>query len=72
MALQVATSSEFTARREPKSPPIETAPKVAEELAKIPYEPFLPVEGKLVAWSLGLGALLLVVLVWVSYTLFPG
>jgi hypothetical protein len=47
-------------------------PKVAEEMAKIPYEPFEPVERKLIAWSLGLGVVLLVVLVWVSYTFFGG
>ncbi len=46
--------------------------KVADELAKIPYEPFEPVERKLIAWSLGLGVVLLVVLVWVSYTFFGG
>ena len=41
-----------------------------EELAKIPYEPLLPVEKKLIAGSLLLGALLLGVLVWLSYTYF--
>lgn len=45
---------------------------VVDEIAQIPYEPFEPVERKLVAWSLGLGAILLVVLVWVSYTFFAG
>ena len=47
-------------------------PKVAEEMAKIPYEPFLQVERKLITWSLILGAVLLVVLVWISYTFFGG
>ena len=47
-------------------------PKVADEIARIPYEPFEPVERKLIAWSLGLGVVLLVVLVWVSYTFFGG
>jgi hypothetical protein len=47
-------------------------PKVADEMAQIPYEPFMPVEKKLVAWSLGLGAVLLVVLVWLSYSFFTG
>jgi hypothetical protein len=45
-------------------------PKVADEMAQIPYEPFLPVEGKLIAWSLILGAVLLVLLIWISYTFF--
>jgi hypothetical protein len=48
------------------------APKVAEEMGKIQYEPFLPIERKLVTWSLILGAVLLVVLVWTSYTFFTG
>jgi len=47
-------------------------PKVADEIARIPYEPFEPVERKLVTWSLVLGAILLVLLVWVSYTFFGG
>ena len=47
-------------------------PKVADEIAQIPYEPFEPIERKLVTWSLVLGAVLLVVLVWVSYTFFGG
>jgi hypothetical protein len=32
------------------------------ELAKAPAEPLLPIEKKLIAWSLGLGIVLLVVL----------
>ncbi|MCG3211307.1 MAG: hypothetical protein FOGNACKC_04950 [Anaerolineae bacterium] len=36
------------------------------------FEPLLPIEKKLVAWSLILGVVLLGVLVVVSYTLFPG
>jgi hypothetical protein len=47
-------------------------PKVADEIAQIPYEPFLPIERKLVTWSLILGAVLLGVLVWTSYTFFGG
>jgi hypothetical protein len=46
-------------------------PKLAEELKKMEYEPLLPVEKKLIGWSLGLGAVLLGILVWVSYTFFP-
>lgn len=47
-------------------------PKLAEELKKMEYEPMLPVENKLVAWSIGLGIILLGLLVWISYTYFPG
>jgi hypothetical protein len=47
-------------------------PKLAEELQKMAYEPLLPVEKKLIAWSIGLGVVLLALLVWVSCTFFPG
>jgi hypothetical protein len=43
-------------------------PKIGEELRKMEqaYEPLLPVEKKLIAWSLGIGLTLLVVLYFVS------
>jgi hypothetical protein len=47
-------------------------PKLAEELKKMEYEPLLPVEKKLIGYSLILGTVLLGILVWVSYTFFPG
>lgn len=50
------------------APPGEA--KVSEELAKIPYEPLLPIEKKLIVWSLVLGAVLMVILVWASHTFF--
>jgi hypothetical protein len=37
-------------------------PKIAEEIQKMAYEPLLPIEKKLIGWSLGLGIILLVVL----------
>jgi len=46
-------------------------PKVGDELRKMPYEPLLPVEKKLIVWSLGLGIVLLIVLVLVSRSFFP-
>lgn len=48
-------------------------PKLSEELKKMEaeYEPLLPIEKKLIIWSIGLGIALLFVLVWVSYTFFP-
>ncbi len=49
-----------------------TGEKLAEEMAKISYEPFLPVERKLVTWSLVLGLVLLVVLVIIGTAIFPG
>jgi hypothetical protein len=46
--------------------------RIADELRKMEYEPLLPVEKKLIAWSLIVGTVLLGVLVWVSYRFFPG
>jgi hypothetical protein len=45
---------------------------LARELKKLPEEPLLPVEKKLIAWSVGLGIVLLTLLVWISRTFFPG
>jgi hypothetical protein len=41
-------------------------PNLQQELRNAPAEPLLPVEKKLIGWSLGLGLVLLVVLVLVS------
>jgi hypothetical protein len=46
--------------------------KLAEELKKMDYEPLLPVEKKLIGWSIGLGVALLFLLYWLSITFFPG
>ena len=46
-------------------------PRLADEMEKMEYEPLLPVEKKLIIWSITLGLVLLVVLTWVSYTFFP-
>jgi hypothetical protein len=51
---------------------MEETPKIAEELEKMAYEPLLPVEKKLIASSLILGVVLLGILIWISYTFFPG
>ena len=48
----------------------EEKPKLVEELAKMQEEPLLPVEKKLIGYSLILGVVLLVVLAWVSKTFF--
>jgi len=52
-----------------KEPPMEE-PKLVDELRKMPYEPLLPIEKKLVLWSLLLGVFLLVVLVTADRLLF--
>ena len=44
--------------------------KIAEELRETTGEPLLPVEKKLIGWSLGIGVGLLVVLV-IATRLFP-
>ena len=41
-------------------------PKLSDELRGMRHEPMLPVEKKLVAWSIALGVALLAVLVFVS------
>jgi hypothetical protein len=46
-------------------------PNIETELSRMPAEPLLPIEKKLVGWSLGLGAVLLVMLVWMTRVLFP-
>jgi hypothetical protein len=43
-----------------------------EELAKMEWEPLLPIEKKLIGWSLGLGTALLFILYYVSSIFFPG
>lgn len=50
---------------------MDSQPKLAEEIRKMEYEPLLPIEKKLIAWSIGLGVALLGLLIWVSYTFFP-
>ena len=46
-------------------------PKLADEIKKMQHEPLLPVEQKLIWWSILLGIVLLAVLTWISYTYFP-
>ncbi len=51
------------------------APKTEEQVVAPeaePFEPWLPVEQKLVVTSLVLGVALLLILIVVSYALFPG
>ena len=45
--------------------------RIGEELKKMEWEPLLPVEKKLIAYSLILGVILLVVLIFVSSAFFP-
>ena len=41
-------------------------PDIGKEMGKMPVEPLLPIEKKLIGWSLGVGAALLVVLIWAT------
>jgi hypothetical protein len=52
------------------APPMEA--KLIDELQKMEYEPLLPVEKKLISWSLIIGVVSLGFLYWLSITFFPG
>ena len=45
--------------------------RIGEELKKMEWEPLLPVEKKLITYSLVLGVVLLGVLILISHTFFP-
>jgi hypothetical protein len=64
-------TSSSRSKSAPESPAKE--PNIGEEMKKMQeaYEPLLPVEKKLIAWSLGIGLALLGVLSFVS-KLLPG
>jgi hypothetical protein len=42
-------------------------PDIRKELHNAPVEPLLPIEKKLIGWSLGIGLVLLVILVLVNH-----
>jgi hypothetical protein len=46
-------------------------PRLADELEQMEYEPLLPVEKKLIFWSIVLGVALLGALTWLSHIFFP-
>lgn len=50
----------------------EEEQRLKKEMKEMEYEPLLPVEKKLIAYSLGLGIILLFVFIWISQTYFPG
>jgi len=59
----------------PEEVPVVEAPmeaKLIDELQKMAYEPLLPVEKKLISWSLIIGIVSLGFLYWLSVTFFPG
>ncbi len=42
-------------------------PEIERELRNAPVEPLLPIEKKLIGWSLGIGLVLLAVLVMINH-----
>ena len=59
----------------PEEAPVVEQPteaKLIDELQKMEYEPLLPVEKKLIVWSIGIGVVSLGFLYWLSVTFFPG
>ncbi len=50
---------------------LDTQPRLVDEIKKMECEPLLPVEKRLIGWSIGIGIVLLVFLIWISYTFFP-
>ena len=51
-------------------PQSDISPELRRELQNAPVEPLLPIEKKLIVWSLSIGIVLLVVLAGFNY-LFP-
>ena len=45
--------------------------KIAEEIQKMDFEPLLPVEERMIGWSIGLGVALLFILYGISRLMFP-
>ena len=58
-------------RREDAMSPNNDKPQIAEELSKMHVEPLLPIEKKLIAWSLILGIFLLAVLILTGNASIP-
>jgi len=54
-----------------KSTNVRDEPDVGREMRTMRDEPLLAIERKLVAWSIGLGFVLLGALIWLSHTFFP-
>ena len=46
-------------------------PRIGDEIRKMEVEPLLPIEKKLIAWSLILGVVLLAILVWTGNSSLP-
>ena len=64
-------NSQLPPEESPAVEPVMEA-KLIDELQKMEYEPLLPVEKKLIGWSIGIGIVSLGFLYWLSITFFPG
>ena len=53
----------------PQDPNPAGAPRIADEIRKMAAEPLLPIEKKLIVWSLAIGTGLLAILIVVSHFL---
>jgi hypothetical protein len=51
--------------------PEPNKPRIGDEIRKMEAEPLLPIEKKLIAWSLILGVVLLAILVWTGNSSLP-
>ena len=51
--------------------PDNDKPRIGDEIRKMEAEPLLPIEKKLIAWSLILGVVLLAILVWTGNSSLP-
>lgn len=49
----------------------KTESDIGREPRQMPVEPLLPIEKKLIGWSLALGVVLLFILIWATRTLLP-
>jgi hypothetical protein len=67
----MAEKTHLPPEEEPVLPPAEEA-RLIDELQKMEYEPLLPVEKKLISWSIAIGIVALAILIWVSHVFFPG
>jgi hypothetical protein len=67
----MAEQTHLPPEEEPVLPPAEEA-RLIDELQRMEYEPLLPVEKKLISWSIAIGIIALAILVWVSQAFLPG
>jgi hypothetical protein len=50
---------------------VEEEKRLKDEMKRMEHEPLLPIEKKLISYSIGLGIILLFVFIWLS-SFFPG